>query len=286
VKPVCVALGVARSNVVVIARRPADWVDQRTQLTPDDDALLAIQLFEQIVELPSYGYRRACALVNRARRTNGLPTINHKRAYRVMAANQLLLPKSSKRRSNNRRHEGVVSVAQSDRRWCSDGFEIKCDSGQTVTTTFTKDCCDREVIAWRAREGKGLEGEPIREMLIESVEKRFGNVEAIPPGYSLEFLSDNGGAYIADKTKETAKNLGITLIYTPVCSPQSNGIAESFVNTFKRDYVSKMNLDDAFTVLAQLPAAFEHFNEIHPHSSLKMQSPREFRKLNSINEEN
>jgi transposase-like protein len=40
--------------------------------------------------------------------------------------------------------------------------------------------------------------------------------------------------------------------------PQSNGIAESFVNTFKRDYVSKMNLDNAFTVLAQLPAAFDY----------------------------
>jgi len=28
----------------------------------------------------------------------------------------------------------------------------------------------------------------------------------------------------------------------------------------------------------QLPAAFEHFNEVHPHSSLKMKSPREFRR--------
>jgi putative transposase len=26
--------------------------------------------------------------------------------------------------------------------------------------------------------------------------------------------------------------------------------------------------------LAQLPAAFEHFNEVRPHSSLKMKSPR------------
>jgi transposase InsO family protein len=55
-------------------------------------------------------------------------------------------------------------------------------------------------------------------------------------------------------------------------------MAESFVNTFKRDYVGRMDLRDAPTVLAQLPAAFEHFNEIHPHSSLKMKSPREFRR--------
>ncbi|WP_444880488.1 integrase core domain-containing protein [Delftia acidovorans] len=35
---------------------------------------------------------------------------------------------------------------------------------------------------------------------------------------------------------------------------------------------------DLKTVLAQLPAAFEQFNEVHPHSSLKMRSPREFRR--------
>lgn len=32
------------------------------------------------------------------------------------------------------------------------------------------------------------------------------------------------------------------------------------------------------TVLLQLRGTFEHFNEAHPHSSLKMKSPREFRR--------
>jgi putative transposase len=40
-----------------------------------------------------------------------------------------------------------------------------------------------------------------------------------------------------------------------------------------------MDLTDAPTVMAQLPAAFEHFNQVHPHSSLKIQSPGEFRRL-------
>jgi putative transposase len=162
-------------------------------------------------------------------------------------------------------------------RWCSDGFEIKCDSGQTVTATFTKDCCDREILAYRAWEGKGLSGEPVRKMLIEAVEKRFGHVEGISEAHALEFLSDNGSAYIAAKTQQIAKQLGLRPINTPVCSPQSNGMAESFVNTFKRDYVSRMDLANARTVMAQMAPAFEHFNEIHPHSALKMKSPREFR---------
>ena len=174
--------------------------------------------------------------------------------------------------------DGKVSVPMSNMRWCSDGFEIKCDSGETVTATFAKDCCDREILAWRAWEGKGLPGEPVRDMLVEAVERRFGAVEAIPHTCKLEFLTDNGSAYIAHETRGISRSLGLKPVTTPVCSPQSNGMAESFVNTFKRDYMSRMDLRDAPTVLAQLPGAFEHFNEIHPHSSLKMMSPREFRR--------
>jgi transposase InsO family protein len=275
---VCRALEVARSHLHVLKSRPAIWRDGRTARTPRHDEDLLAELREQLSELPTYGYRRACALVNRKRESQGASRINPKRVYRVMRGNGLLLPKAPRRRQSSRPHEGKVAVQHSDQRWCSDGFEIKCDSGQTVTATFAKDCCDREVMAWRAWEGKGLPGEPVREMLIEAVEKRFGHVEAIPADHALEFLSDNGGAYIAADTRSVARSLGLKPVNTPVCSPQSNGMAESFVNTFKRDYVSRMDLTDARTVMAQLPAAFEHFNEVHPHSALKMKSPREFRR--------
>jgi putative transposase len=281
-KTVCNLLGLARSHIHELKNRSPSWVDGRRQAEPEQDEQLVLEIREQIADLRSYGYRRACALVNRQRSKTGRPRVNHKRVYRVMAANILLLPKAPKRPCSSRRHEGVVSVPGSDQRWCSDGFEIKCDSGQTVTTTFTKDCCDREIMVYSAWEGKGLPGEPVREMLIEAVEKRFGAVESIPPDHKLEFLSDNGGAYIAADTRKIARSLGLTPINTPVCSPQSNGMADSFVNTFERDYVSKMDLTDARTVLAQLQVAFEHVNEVHPHSSLKMQSPREFRQNQTV----
>jgi len=278
-KTVCRVLELARSHIHELRHRDQSWRDGRTGRTPAGDADLLGELREQIAELPSYGYRRACALVNRQRALDGAARVNPKRAYRVMDQAGLLLPKAPRRRHSSRPHEGVVSVTRSDLRWCSDGFEIKCDSGETVTTTFAKDCCDREVMAWRAWEGKGLPGEPVREMLIEAVEQRFGSVEAVAQEHVLEFLTDNGGAYIAADTRSVARQLGLRPINTPVCSPQSNGMAESFVNTFRRDYVSRMDLRDAPTVMAQLPAAFEHFNEMHPHSSLKMKSPREFRRL-------
>ncbi len=277
-KTVCDALDVARSNVHLQTTRTAEWIDGRTARVPDPvaDLMLVDAVRAEVISLPTYGYRRAGALVNRTRSLMSMLPINHKRFYRVMKAHCLLLPKAPKRRASSRPHEGKVAVTESNTRWCSDGFEIACENGQVVTGTFTKDCCDREIISWRAWSGRGLPGEPVREMLIEAVETRFGNIDACSG--TLQFLSDNGGAYRAHETHAVARQLGLTPIHTPVCSPQSNGMAESFVNTFKRDYVSQMDRSTPAIVLAQLPNAFTHFNEIHPHSAFKLKSPRMYRR--------
>jgi transposase InsO family protein len=55
-------------------------------------------------------------------------------------------------------------------------------------------------------------------------------------------------------------------------------MAESFVNTMKRDYIAFMPKPDAMTAVRNLTIAFEHHNEEHPHSALKYRSPREYRR--------
>ncbi len=57
---------------------------------------------------------------------------------------------------------------------------------------------------------------------------------------------------------------------------ESNGVCEAFVKTLKRDYARVNPRPDAISVLQQLPAWFEDYNNIHPHSGLHMRSPREF----------
>jgi len=109
---------------------------------------------------------------------------------------------------------------------------------------------------------------------VESMENRFGFVDHLP--HRIEWLTDNGNCYIARATRQFAHTLGFEICTTPVRSPQSNGMAEAFVKTFKRDYVYLNDLPDAITVINALPRWIEDYNCSHPHSGLNMKSPREF----------
>jgi putative transposase len=81
----------------------------------------------------------------------------------------------------------------------------------------------------------------------------------------IEWLTDNGSCYTARDTRAFARNSGLIPCTTLVSSPQSNGMAEAFVCTLKRDYGRISPRPDAQTVLDQLPGWFSHYNEVHPH---------------------
>jgi hypothetical protein len=55
--------------------------------------------------------------------------------------------------------------------------------------------------------------------------------------------------------------MGLAPCATPVQSPESNGMAEGFVETFKRDYVHVNRLDNAGVVLEQMPGWIKDYNE-------------------------
>ena len=117
-----------------------------------------------------------------------------------MREHQLLLRGPGVRR-DTRRHDGRVAVDRSDTRWCSDGFEFRCDDGTPLRVTFALDCCDREAISWAATTG-GHSGD----VMLAAVEQRFGTTQAAQP---IEWLTDNGSAYIDHRTRSFARGLGL-----------------------------------------------------------------------------
>jgi putative transposase len=268
-KTVANTLGVARSNLYDKVHRASK---PRGPYRKRDDGELLPLIRRLVGERPTYGYRRITALANRVLAKTGEPTVNHKRVFRVMRQNGMLLARHTGRRSG-RVHDGKVIVMRSNLRWCSDSFEITCWNDEIVRLAFIVDAHDREIIAWHAVAGAGINGSMVRDMMLEAVETRFAALRA---PYALEWLTDNGSAYTAKETRDFAMALNLVPCFTPVQSPESNGISESFVKTFKRDYVRVNPLPDALTALRQLAGWFEDYNDNHPHSGLRMRSPREF----------
>jgi putative transposase len=70
--------------------------------------------------------------------------------------------------------------------------------------------------------------------------------------------------------------MGLIPCHTPRRSPESNGLAEAFFGSFKRDYVCQACLETLEKVARQVPAWIEHYNREAPHSFLGMRTPAEF----------
>ncbi|WP_193365816.1 IS3-like element IS2 family transposase [Escherichia coli] len=271
-------LRVSRAQLHVILRRTDDWKDgRRSRHTDDTDVLLRIH--HVIGELPTYGYRRVWALLRRQAELDGMPAINAKRVYRIMRQNALLLERKPAVPPSKRAHTGRVAVKESNQRWCSDGFEFCCDNGERLRVTFALDCSDREALHWAVTTG-GFNSETVQDVMPGAVERRFGNDL---PSSPVEWLTDNGSCYRANETRQFARMLGLEPKNTAVRSTESNGIAESFVKTIKRDYISIMPKPDGLTAAKNLAEAFEHYNEWHPHSALGYRSPREYLRQRACN---
>ena len=267
-KVVAETLGVARSNL--IEQMQGSTRQRGYYRRQGDDELL--QAIRQLTDArPTYGYRRITALLNRARRASGAEPINHKRIFRLMRQAHLLLQPHVGLRPV-RAHEGSVIALASNQRWSSDVLEVGCWNGEVVRVAFAIDTCDREIIAWHATTG-GISGEMVRDLMLACVERRFGATRTTHP---VQWLADNGSAYTARETLEFAAALGLVACFTPVRSPESNGVSEAFVKTLKRDYARIQPRPDAATVLQVVPNWIEDYNNHHPHSGLRMQSPREF----------
>lgn len=244
---------------------------------PDDSNVL--KEINDILKIRStYGYKRITAMINQKRKKENKTIFNKKRIYRVMEMNGLLLPKKENTRDKSKK-TGKVMTLHSNTRWCSDCFEIKCYNGEKVYVTFSLDCRDREAISYIAKPIPIL-ADDIQKLMVQSVINRFDHHRA---PRQIEWLSDRGAIYRASNTIDVARTLSLKSCFTAAYSPESNGMAEAFVGTIKRDYVYTSDCKNSKTVLKLLPKWIEDYNKNAPHSALGMKSPWEFQ--NKINPE-
>ena len=165
-------LHVSRAHLYPLKHRPRDWRDGRKKHQSDDADVLE-RINDVIGEVATYGYRRVWALLRRQLEIQAVAVANAKRVYWIMCQHALLLGRKPRVHSAGRAHTGKVAVNESNRRWCSDGFEFRCDNGEKLRVTFALDCCDREALHWAAGTG-GFDSDAVQDVMLDAVEKRFG----------------------------------------------------------------------------------------------------------------
>ncbi|EJQ0716771.1 hypothetical protein NZN85_004434 [Salmonella enterica] len=90
-----------------------------------------------------------------------------------MKAHHLLLERKSVDPCRKRAYKSRVAVGESNRRWCSHGFDFRCDNGDKIRITFAQGCCDREIID-RAVSTGSYDKETMQNVMLGAIEKRLG----------------------------------------------------------------------------------------------------------------
>ena len=80
---------------------------------------------------------------------------------------------------DTRKHEGKVSVKESDVRWCSDGPELSCDNGEKVRVAFALDCFDREIMSWVVST-IGIDAALVGDLMKQAVEYSLARILSRP----------------------------------------------------------------------------------------------------------
>jgi len=79
----------------------------------------------------------------------------------------------------------------------------------------------------------GIISKMLKDLLAESIEYCFENVEKLP--HAVQWLTDNGSIYTARDTIAFTCMMGLEVCTTLYYSPESNGMAEYFIKTFKQN---------------------------------------------------
>ena len=86
-------------------------------------------------------------------------------------------------------------------------------------------------------------------------------------------LTDNGSNYTSRLFGEQAADLGIELKRTRPYRPQTNGKAEAFIKTLRREWAYRQIYTSNQERLDALPLFLHNYNHHRPHTSLGMLPP-------------
>ena len=213
-------------------------------------------------DYPRFGSRRIRVLLGRVGMVMG-----KERCASLWARAGLQVPKKRRRRRATGHRRRPYAPAARNSVWCYDFVFDACANGQqlkclTVVDEFTRECLAIDVAG------------SIRSRRVIDVLNRLISVHGAP----RYVRSDNGPEFVSAALLKWTVEEKIEMALIDPGKPWQNGTNESFNGKFRDECLAMEWFRNRIEAKIVIEDWRIHYNEVRPHSSLKYQTPAEFRR--------
>jgi putative transposase len=241
---------------------------QSRDRVPAIDEVLAQRVKHLIDEEPYLGYRMVWARLRMA----GV-RVNRKAVQRLMQLKGWQCRRRWRKRCGPRVESSPSIAAVSDVRWASDATYVWTELDGLIYVNAVIDCSDRECIGLNVSQRN--DAKEAAWALEDALLRRFGTLPTGDTGISLR--TDNALVYASELYRRLVREYGLRQEFILPHTPEQNGVAESFMGTFKLECVWQHRFKTFAEAKRIIEAWITHYNERRPHSRLGYLPPSEWR---------
>ncbi len=222
-------------------------------------------------EHPNWGYRRVWAFLRRHQYKGA--KINHKRVYRLMKADNLLVPKNIRLKANRTRTKDKPRTEIPNEYWGIDMTKVLIPSAGWLYLHVAIDWGSKKLLS--VNPSLTSKSSDWIDTLNEAVNRQFPNgiceAEWLP-----HLVSDNGCQPTSKAFHAACRDLGIEQIFASYSNPKGNADTERVIRTLKEDLVWPREFDSVQAFELALKQWVQDYNEEFPHSALGYETPNDY----------
>ena len=201
--------------------------------------------------------------------------VGRQRVLRLMKENNLLSPHRVDSSNKAKNHDGKIITDAPGIMWGADFTKVYTAEDGWVNFFGLIEHWNAECMGWVVV--KKADRFAAIEALRKGVQKGYGNLD---PGVArgLQIRPDHGSQFTSEAYRSQSKYWGISLSYSLVKEPETNGVVERFHRTFKEQIVHGhmyRNIDEFHNAVKRF---VEAYNEKWLLQKLGYQSPLEARR--------
>jgi transposase InsO family protein len=191
--------------------------------------------------------------------------INHKKVYRLMDENQLLLGKVIKTHGKREFvHFRKIAATRPMEYLCWDIKYIWVrGERKNYYLLSIMDIYTRRILDWILQSS-------IRKI---DVIKMISRIDLTHGLKGVTVRNDNGSQFIANKVRHYLRTLEANQEFTHIATPEENSYIEAFHSILEREVIKRFDFESYYEAKLTLAAYMDHYNIKRKHGSLKRKTP-------------